>query len=99
MYFFKWSLLFFFMVKKQCSLGIQLFFPLLLEVYAMEVLQDAPTSKETSVGAGGPMTAMSFSTTSGDLKELEAEGSCRHLKVLLKVFLYKEGSCFPDAFL
>lgn len=60
---------------------------------------DGRTSKEMSVGAGGPRETMSVGTISRDLKDLEAEGSCRHLKTLLKVFSYKEGSSCPDAFL
>lgn len=63
-------------------------------------MRDGPTSKEMSVGAGGPRATMSVGIRSAEaLKELEAEGSCRHLKALLKVCLCKEGSCFPDAFL
>jgi len=62
-------------------------------------VRDGPIFKEMSVDAGGPRATMSVGTISRDLKELEAQGSCRHLKALLKVFLYKVRSCFPDAFL
>lgn len=60
---------------------------------------DGHTSKEMSVGAGGPRETMSVGTISRDLKDLEAEGSCRHLKAFLKVFFVQGGEflsrCFP----